>query len=161
MWFSNQINWIISKVQGKVFFIDIFFSVGQGPRNAGKLNWNLLGSFSFIFILGLCGWWSKIKDPYIVRELYCILILARSYLISDFSSLLYQYKKIKVLRNNQSHISSHMIPPTHKMAYKKPFFPAFVHSACPIETLFFRWFAFSSLNWVSRCSLIIKKYSNA
>ena len=33
---------------------DDFFSIGQGPSNVGKLNWNLLGFFSFIFSLGQC-----------------------------------------------------------------------------------------------------------
>ena len=36
-------------------FFDNFFSIGQGPSNAGKLNSNLLVFFSFIFIIGQCG----------------------------------------------------------------------------------------------------------
>ena len=44
----------------KEFFFDNFFSIGQGPSNAWKLNWNLLVFFSFIFILAQCdilsGW---------------------------------------------------------------------------------------------------------
>ena len=35
-------------------FFDDFFTIGQGPSNVGKLNWNLLGFFSFIFSLGQC-----------------------------------------------------------------------------------------------------------
>ena len=35
----------------KEFFFDNFFSIGQGPSNVGKLNWNLLGFLSFIFSL--------------------------------------------------------------------------------------------------------------
>ena len=54
LWFSNRINWIISEVQGKNFFFDDLFSIGQGPSNVGKLNWNLLGFSSFIFSLGQC-----------------------------------------------------------------------------------------------------------
>jgi len=42
-------------------FFDKFFSIGQGPSNAGKLNWNLLGFSSFIFILGQCA--GKSKTP--------------------------------------------------------------------------------------------------
>ena len=38
----------------KEFFFDNFFSIGQGPSNVGKLNWNLLGFFSFIFSIGQC-----------------------------------------------------------------------------------------------------------
>jgi hypothetical protein len=38
----------------KEFFFDNFFSIGQGPSNVGKLNWNLLVFFSFIFSLGQC-----------------------------------------------------------------------------------------------------------
>jgi hypothetical protein len=33
---------------------DDIFSIGQGPSNIGKLNWNLLGFSSFIFSLGQC-----------------------------------------------------------------------------------------------------------
>ena len=39
---------------GKEFFFDNFFSIGQGPSNVRKLNWNLLGFFSFIFSIGQC-----------------------------------------------------------------------------------------------------------
>ena len=35
----------------KEFFFDNFFSIVQGPNNVGKLNWDLLGFFSFIFSL--------------------------------------------------------------------------------------------------------------
>ena len=38
----------------KDFFFDNVFSIGQGPSNVGKLNWNLLVFFSFIFSLGQC-----------------------------------------------------------------------------------------------------------
>jgi hypothetical protein len=38
----------------KEFFFDNLFSIGQGPSNVGKMNWNLLGFFSFIFCLGQC-----------------------------------------------------------------------------------------------------------
>ena len=38
----------------KEFFFDNLFSIGLGPSNAWKLNWNLLGFFSFIFILAQC-----------------------------------------------------------------------------------------------------------
>ena len=33
-------------------FFDNFFSIGQGSSNVGKLNWNLLGFFSFTFSIG-------------------------------------------------------------------------------------------------------------
>jgi hypothetical protein len=39
----------------KEIFVDNFFSIRQGPSNVGKLNWNLLGFFSFIFSIGQCG----------------------------------------------------------------------------------------------------------
>ena len=42
-------------LQGKIFFDDLS-SIVQGPSNVGKLNWNLLGFSSFIFILGQCEW---------------------------------------------------------------------------------------------------------
>ena len=35
----------------KEFFFDNFFNIEQGPSNDGKLNWDLLGFFSFIFSL--------------------------------------------------------------------------------------------------------------
>jgi hypothetical protein len=38
----------------KEFCFDNFFSIGQGPSNVGKLNWNLLGFFLFIFSIGQC-----------------------------------------------------------------------------------------------------------
>ena len=38
----------------RIFFFDIFFSIEQGPSNVGKLNWDLLGFFSFIFSLAQC-----------------------------------------------------------------------------------------------------------
>ena len=38
----------------KEIFFDNFFSIGQGPSNVGKLNWNLLSFFSFIFSIGQC-----------------------------------------------------------------------------------------------------------
>ena len=38
----------------KEFFFDNCFSIGQGPSSVGKLDWNLLGFFSFIFSLGQC-----------------------------------------------------------------------------------------------------------
>ena len=38
----------------KEFFFDNFFSIRQGPSNVGKLIWNLLVFFSFIFSLGQC-----------------------------------------------------------------------------------------------------------
>ena len=45
----------------KEFFFDNFFSIGQGPSNVGKLNWNLLGFFSFIFSIGQCVYVPKLK----------------------------------------------------------------------------------------------------
>jgi hypothetical protein len=38
----------------KEIFFDNFFSIGKGPSNVGKLNWNLLIFFPFIFSLGQC-----------------------------------------------------------------------------------------------------------
>ena len=38
----------------KEFFFYNFFSIGPGPSNVGKLNWNLLGFFSFIISIGQC-----------------------------------------------------------------------------------------------------------
>ena len=38
----------------KEIFFDNFFSIEQGPSNVGKLNWDLLGFFSFIFSLAQC-----------------------------------------------------------------------------------------------------------
>ena len=35
----------------KEFFFDNFFRIEQRPSNVGKLNWDLLGFFSFIFSL--------------------------------------------------------------------------------------------------------------
>ena len=37
----------------KEIFFDNFFRIGQGPSNVGKLNWNLLVFFSFIFSIGI------------------------------------------------------------------------------------------------------------
>ena len=55
-WFSN---WIISEVQGKTYFDNLF---RQGPSNAGKLNWYLLGFFIHIHLRTM--WylkhWSKL-----------------------------------------------------------------------------------------------------
>ena len=45
----------------KEFFFDNFFSIGQGPSNAGKVNWNLLVFFSFIFIFEQCTYISSFR----------------------------------------------------------------------------------------------------
>ena len=49
---KNKLNYLRGPGKEKIF--DKFFSIGKGPSNAGKLNWNLLGFFSFIFIIGQC-----------------------------------------------------------------------------------------------------------
>ena len=47
-------------------FFDNFFSIVQGPNNVGKLNWDLLGFFSFIFSL-TWGVWSLRGSPEVTR----------------------------------------------------------------------------------------------
>ena len=45
----------------KEIFFDNFFSTEQGPSNVGKLNWDLLGFFSFMFSLTWGAWLDHVK----------------------------------------------------------------------------------------------------
>ena len=59
MWFSNQINWIISNVQAKKFFLIIFLASNKVLAMLGSWIGTCSVFFSFIFSLtwGECAWW--------------------------------------------------------------------------------------------------------
>ena len=59
---SDKLDYLRCPRKEKIF--DNFFSIEQGPSNVGKLNWDLLGFFSFIFSLtwGDTAWMAKSAD---------------------------------------------------------------------------------------------------
>ena len=118
----------ISKVQGKKFFFDNFFSIGQGPSNAGKLNWNLLDFFSFhIHFRTMCLLWTlSVRHYKVCRKKKLALNNAYRMTFTTYSQCLVH----RVHSKMDTFLFEHIPKRTHSIlsTFQKGHIPVWAHS---------------------------------